>query len=299
MSERILEKNGVDNTNIDGAGFNRFCAGNRDGIIQGILNECAAAVQGNTFTLSTGELIICGFRIVIESPIVKTFSAIPVSPITYQLVAEIQVTSSSDVQFTLKFQIAQQLVQDDLFNTLSGQGTYQAEICRFTQGTDGNLSVLVTTMNVISGGAGAQGSIIIGNVTTNTLPAGSQASVDVNEREEDGVVYTDFIFWIPQGEDGNGENKKQYIKAFTKADFVQVGNAQKYCLAIPQREHKLLNPYVAKMIANQSDDTEDGTYLASIVCSERLLSTGTIKIYVTIDLNSYPSYEGKIYLKGE
>lgn len=202
MPERILEKNGVDNTNIDGAGFNRFCAGNRDGIIRGILNECAAAVQGNTFTLSTGELIICGFRIVVESPIVKTFSAIPVSPITYQLIGEIQVSSSSEVQFTLKFQTVQQLIQDELFDTPSGEGTYQAEICRFTQGTDGNLSILVTTMNVISGGAGAKGSITIGNVTTNTLPAGSQASVDVDEREEDGVVYTDFIFWIPQGRTG-------------------------------------------------------------------------------------------------
>lgn len=202
MPERILEKNGVDNTNIDGAGFNRFCAGNRDGIIRGILNECAAAVQGNTFTLSTGELIICGFRIVIESPIVRTFSATPISPITYQLIGEIQVSSSSEVQFTLKFQTVQQLIQDELFDTPSGEGTYQAEICRFTQGTDGNLGVLVTTMNVISGGAGTKGSITIGNVTTNTLPAGSQASVDVDEREEDGVVYTDFIFWIPQGRQG-------------------------------------------------------------------------------------------------
>lgn len=202
MSERILEKNGVDNTNIDGAGFNRFCAGNKDGIIRGILNECAATIQGNTFTLSTGELIICGFRIVIESPIVRTFTTIPVTPTIYQLIGEIQVSSSSEVQFAWRFQTVQQLTQDNLFNTLSGQGTYQAEICRFIQGSDGSLGALVTTMNVISGGAGTKGSITIGNVTTNTLPAGSQASVDVDEREEDGVVYTDFIFWIPQGADG-------------------------------------------------------------------------------------------------
>lgn len=215
MSERILEKNGVDNTNIDGAGFNRFCAGNRDGIIRGILNECAAAVQGNTFTLSTGELIICGFRIVIESPIVKTFSAIPVSPITYQLVAEIQVTSSSDVQFTLKFQDVQQLIQDELFDTPSGEGTYQIELYRFIQNIDGNLTGLTAAVNIISGGTStSKGSIVIGDVTTHTLPAGSEAQADVNEREEDGVVYTDFIFWIPQG--ANGKDALLYLYTYER-----------------------------------------------------------------------------------
>ena len=29
---RILENNGIDNTNIDGASFNNFCAGQRSGI---------------------------------------------------------------------------------------------------------------------------------------------------------------------------------------------------------------------------------------------------------------------------
>lgn len=300
MPERILEKNGVDNTNIDGAGFNRFCAGNKDGIIRGILNECAATIQGNTFTLSTGELIICGFRIVVESPIVKTFTTTPVTPIIYQLIGEIQVSSSSEVQFAWRFQTVQQLTQDNLFNTLSGQGTYQAEICRFIQGSDGSLGALVTTMDIISGGTSQSGSsITIGTVTTYTLPAGSDASVDINEREENGIVYTDFVFWIPQGEDGSGESKKQYVKVFTKSDFVQVGNLQKYYLSIPQREHKLVNPYVIKMVANQSDDAEDGAYMTSVVCSERLLPTGTIKVYVTVDLNSYTSFDGKIYLKGE
>ena len=38
---KILERNGVDNENIDGAAFNNFAAGERDGIVAGVLSQCS------------------------------------------------------------------------------------------------------------------------------------------------------------------------------------------------------------------------------------------------------------------
>lgn len=46
MSYKILEQNGIDIENIDGAAFNNFAAGGRDGIMAGVLSECALVVTG-------------------------------------------------------------------------------------------------------------------------------------------------------------------------------------------------------------------------------------------------------------
>lgn len=83
-----------------------------------------------------------------------------------------------------------------------------------------------------------------------------------------------------------------YTKAFTKSDFTQVGEEQKYVITIPKEEHGLDNAYVLKMILN-------GEATSSIVYEDKTLSTGTVKIYVTVDLSQLLQYEGKIYLKGE
>ena len=87
---------------------------------------------------------------------------------------------------------------------------------------------------------------------------------------------------------------------FTLTDFKQLGTKQKYVLAIPQKDHKLRNPFVKKIIVEKADaEEETPTFMTPVVCGERLLSTGTMKIYVTIDLSVYTAYEGKIYLEGE
>lgn len=87
---------------------------------------------------------------------------------------------------------------------------------------------------------------------------------------------------------------------FTKNDFNQIGITQKYYMSIPQKTHKLRNPFVKKIIVEKADaEEETSTFMTPVVCGERLLSTGTMKIYVTIDLSGYTAYEGKIYLEGE
>ena len=93
---------------------------------------------------------------------------------------------------------------------------------------------------------------------------------------------------------------KSFIKAFTKVDFKQVGTAQRYFISIKKAEHGLENPYVDKVLVNRSIDSEETTnFQTAVSVGEKTLSTGTIKIYVTIDLSKYTEYSGRIYLKGE
>lgn len=95
-------------------------------------------------------------------------------------------------------------------------------------------------------------------------------------------------------------NGRIYSKQFTKSDFVQVGTAQRYYIAIKQSEHGLTNPYVDKMLVNSKADSEETTtFQTVVVVGEKTLSTGTIKVYITIDLSKYTEYSGTIYLKGE
>lgn len=93
---------------------------------------------------------------------------------------------------------------------------------------------------------------------------------------------------------------KTYIKNFTKDDFTRVGVAQRYFIQILQKEHGLTNPYVNKMVVDYKKDNEETTnFQTPVVVQSKTLSTGTIKIYVTIDLSEYTEYSGKIYLIGE
>lgn len=216
---RILEKNGIDNTNIDGAGFNRFCAGDRDGIVKGRLNECAIAVQGNALTIGTGEMLVSGFRVVIDTPTTFTMSSTPTSAQRYQVIAELVVDGNSEPTFSLRTQLVAELKQDALFATESGVGTYQVELCKFTHTTSGNIDDLLRTIDVITGGSGTGGGVAnVGDVTTKTLESGMEAEVDVEARTVEGQQYLDFNFGIPKGNKGAdgitphiGDNKHWYI----------------------------------------------------------------------------------------
>lgn len=216
---RILEKNGIDNTNIDGAGFNRFCAGDRDGIVKGRLNECAIAVQGNALTIGTGEMLVSGFRVVIDTPTTFTMSSTPTSAQRYQVIAELVVDGNSEPTFNLRTQLVAELKQDALFATESGVGTYQVELCKFTHATSGNIDDLLRTIDVITGGSGTGGGVVnVGDVTTETLESGMEAEVDVEARIVEGQQYLNFYFGIPKGNKGAdgitphiGDNKHWYI----------------------------------------------------------------------------------------
>lgn len=200
---KILTNNAVENTNINGAAFNRFAAGNRDGYVVNVLNSGAMVHTTNTITLSSGELLICGHQIWIEDSKDWTFNNLPSNPINYQIIAQIVVSDSGVVEFSFVVQETQDLVQDELFKTASGNGTYQVEIARFVLGSDG-ISEFKRTVKSIVGGSSGGDRIHVGTIETVELSPDSEPYVYITERYEpdDKIWYTDFRFGIPQGQQG-------------------------------------------------------------------------------------------------
>lgn len=219
MAYKILTKNGIDNTNIDGARDNYFNAGMRDGIVQGALNEGTfIASSSNTISFDTCELRIAGHRIVIDEPVYHTFTNTPSSDTRYAFIAQIIVDDNQNVDFSLFVQTASTpLIQNDLYKNITGAGTYQVEIGRFTLLTSLTIEDVVRTIDVITGGTGkgSGANINIGNVTTQTLDPDVDAEVDVDDRyeEDEGKEYLDFKFSIPKGDKGDkGEQGIQGIQ---------------------------------------------------------------------------------------
>lgn len=228
MSYKILTKNGIDNSNIDGARGEYFNSGMRDGIVQGVLNEgLFTATASNIISLDTCELRIAGHRIVIDEPVYHTFTNAPRTDTRYAYVAQIIVGNDQSVDFSLFIQTASTpLIQNDLYKTISGAGTYQVEIGRFTLLTSLTIEDVVRTIDVITGGTGkGSGSTInIGNVTTQTLDPDVDAEVDVSERyeEDEGKEYLDFQFGIPKGDKGDkGDKGEQGIQGIQGEQGIQ------------------------------------------------------------------------------
>lgn len=198
---RILTKNGVDNTNVDGARDHNFNAGRRSGIVQGALNQGNFfASNNNTIALDTCELRLCGHRIVLDKAEYRTFTNKPSVPVRYSFVARVVVDSDDNVSFEFVSQEATtQLVQDNL--DITGSGTYELEIGKFTQLTDGNITDVVRTADLITGGAGGGDSeyIRIGTVTTNKISPELDADVDIENtiNPDDNKPQTNFTFNLP------------------------------------------------------------------------------------------------------
>lgn len=202
MAYKILTKNGIEHTNIDGARENFFNTGMRNGIVQGVLNEGRfESNASNSIYLDSCELRIAGHRIVIDEPVYKTFSNTPNNDIRYSMVAQIVVTDNGDVAFSLFVQSVETvLIKDNLYATTTGQGTYQVEIGRFTLTTNGTIEDVVRTIDTITGATESiAGGINIGNVTTQKIDYKLDAEVDVNQRydSEQKKTFTDFNFQLP------------------------------------------------------------------------------------------------------
>lgn len=139
MEYKILEANGVENENVDGAAFNNFTARNQDGILSGVLNECSVYSENNTTVIvDTGELIIRGFRVKITDPysVQRTASA---SDIQYHIVGKIILYSDRSVLFSVECRPVSPLMQDSIYT--QEYGTYEVEIARFQTGPSGVHSI--------------------------------------------------------------------------------------------------------------------------------------------------------------
>ena len=203
MAFKILTKNGVDNTNIDGARGYYFNAGMRDGIFKGSLNECNfTSLTSNAITLDSGVLSISGHIVVNNEAWTQTFSSAPSTNTRYALVAQIVVDNSSNVAFSLIIQnAATPLVKNNLFATENGAGTYQVEIGRFTLTTTGTVTDITRTLDVITGGSSGMGEhFIVGTITTVVLDVGMNAHVTAEDIYDANGNYqqTNFLFEIPE-----------------------------------------------------------------------------------------------------
>ena len=242
MAYKILTKNGIDNSNIDGARGEYFNAGMRDGIVQSVLNEGTfIASSSNVISLDTCELRIAGHRIVIDEPVYHTFSNAPRTDTRYAYVAQIIVGNDQSVDFSLFIQTASTpLIQNDLYKTISGAGTYQVEIGRFTLTTGLVIEDVVRTIDVITGGTGkgSSSTINIGNVVTETIDASLPAEVDVDIRyeEDENKELLDFKFSIPAGSNELSIGTVTTGEAGSQASGTITGNApsQTLNLTIPK-----------------------------------------------------------------
>lgn len=215
MSYKILEKNGVDNENVDGGAFNNFAAGGRDGIVGGVLSECALTVAGSAIGISPGLIILHGIRIKVVGLETLALSSVPLKPTSYQVVAQATLASNGDVDFSFFIRTPQPLVQDPLYQ--DNVGVYQAELASFTHNPDGTISNLTKTLDIIYGSGGGNVNIEVGTVTTETLDAGLDADFDVNIRNEEGTnkILLDFDAKIPRGASGVDEGAVHFNEAQT------------------------------------------------------------------------------------
>lgn len=202
MSYKILEQNGVDNENVDGGAFNNFAAGGRDGIVGGVLSECALTAAGSAIGISPGLLILHGIRVKVTGIETLSLSSVPLNPTSYQIVAQVTLASNGNVSFSFFIRTPQPLVQNSLYQ--NDMGTYQAELASFTHNPDGSISNLTKTLDIIYGSGGGDVNIEVGTVTTETLDAGLDADFDVSVRHEEGTnkILLDFDAKIPRGASG-------------------------------------------------------------------------------------------------
>lgn len=139
MSYKILEMNGAENENIDGAAFNNFAASGRDGIIKGVLNECKIfASSDTTIEISTGEFIVQGFRIKIQSPQSYLLTSRVPSQEFYGVI-RLELSLDRTLSCEIQFRQDPPSRKDRLFAAESG--VYEVQIAKFTLGlTIENLS---------------------------------------------------------------------------------------------------------------------------------------------------------------
>ena len=220
MSFKILEQNGVENEVVDGGALNNFCAGNRDGIIAGVLSECALSAAGNGVAISPGLLIICGVRIKITAAETLYVSSVPLRATRYQIIAQVTLGADGNTSAEFFLQSNASLKRDAIY--AQGYGTYQAEIGSFTHNPDGSISDMVRTLDVLYGGGNGSVNIEVGNVVTQTLPAGQDAEFDMTARNENGKTIFDVKALIPRGASGTDEEAVHFTpQTLTEAQKTQ------------------------------------------------------------------------------
>lgn len=95
---------------------------------------------------------------------------------------------------------------------------------------------------------------------------------------------------------------KTFIREFTLKDWTAIAGTQLYMIQITKAEHQLNRPILLRAMVASKREEAGGSVIeseSSIDVKDKVLSTGTVKIYVNCDLAKYEKYNVKIILQGE
>lgn len=186
MPIKILTHKSTENTNIDGARANHFNAGMKSGIVKGALNEGKFfASSSNVIALESCELRISGHQIIIDTAQYITLQNAPSVATRYSLIAEIQVDTNGNPSFRLFIQPANTiLIEENLFKSENGSGTYQLRIGNFTLDTNGLIHEVNRMADIISGGGLDCVADIVFNASVEMVSGNSEPEANVDYNEE-------------------------------------------------------------------------------------------------------------------
>jgi hypothetical protein len=138
---RILEKIGVENTNLDGALFNYYISSGQDQVVQGVLEECQlTSLDAQTIQIRPGEFIIHGFRIHLDNPVELAVTATSTETVR-RLVARLKLLADKQVEFDFYLTDGKYTAfQQNLF--AANEGTYETIFGEITVTSTGVKSVV-------------------------------------------------------------------------------------------------------------------------------------------------------------
>lgn len=206
MTYKILEQNGIEIENVDGAAFNNFVIAGKNCILKGVLDECKIIkTSSNSFIISKGVMIIQGVRVKILEEQLFTLSSLPAITDDYQIVAQIEIKGNKDVSFELYVALkTSNLLENQLFK--SEYGVYQVEVGSFTYTTNGVIENLKTSLPVAHG-------------TPETIGKPVDGLTVVQDEEGNNLLYLTFEgktvgegIPIPQGGGGGGGGNNALLK---------------------------------------------------------------------------------------
>jgi hypothetical protein len=138
-SYKILEQNGVEIENIDGAVMNSVAAQGMDGVVGGVLNECHVATTGQSIIIDTGEVLLSGYRVKITEPMILSVAA-PVPDGTVKerrILMSLTVSADRTVSFRVLVSASQSTSGSDIFSTENGMCVL--ELGRFSFDTNSRI----------------------------------------------------------------------------------------------------------------------------------------------------------------
>jgi hypothetical protein len=205
------------------------------------------------------------------------------------LIAQIVVDENSNPHFDLFIQLADTpLIQQNLDKAITGAGTYQLEIGKFSYNTNAEIVDVIRTAELITGsGQNGYDYINIGEVKTTMVQSGINAEVDIENvvDEETGEKKTNFNFSIPEtaGTSININGEQKTTVDFSSEPQKQIDEKISYkeqTLTLEQQEQTRKNISASRKVLNPTPNDlagidADGDLFDTGINKENVLTTNT------------------------